>query len=137
MVDGNRNIRSGCLSGLLVGCPKGAQQPAKYWLAQLSSLPPGWRRLVRTAQARWRLGLDCRELKEELGLDHYEGRHWWGWYHHVCLVSMAYAFLRFEQARLEKTPGVTLPMTPKRLRVAIIKLTGGYPWGQTRFTDSS
>ena len=60
------------------------------------------RRLVRLAKARWRIELDYRELKEELGLDHYEGRHWLGWHHHVCLVSLAYAFLRSEQARVQK-----------------------------------
>lgn len=46
--------------------------------------------------------MDYRELKEELGLDHYEGRHWLGWHHHVTLVSMAFAFLRSEQARFKK-----------------------------------
>ena len=46
--------------------------------------------------------LDCRELKEELGLDHYEGRHWLGWHHHFTLVSVACAFLRTEQSRLKK-----------------------------------
>jgi SRSO17 transposase len=54
------------------------------------------------AKSRWRIELDYRELKEELGLDHYEGRHWLGWHHHVCLVSIAYAFLRAEQARIKK-----------------------------------
>jgi SRSO17 transposase len=54
------------------------------------------------AKARWRVELDYRELKEELGLDHYEGRQWLGWHHHVCLVTIAYAFLRAEQARLKK-----------------------------------
>ena len=63
---------------------------------------PGWRHCVRIAKARWRVEQDYRELKEELGLDHYEGRQWWGWHHHVCLVTMAYAFLRSEQARLKK-----------------------------------
>ena len=43
-----------------------------------------------------------RELKEELGLDHYEGRHWLGWHHHVTLVTMAFAFLRTEQSRVKK-----------------------------------
>jgi len=43
-----------------------------------------------------------RELKEELGLDHYEGRHWLGWHHHVTLVSMAFAFLRSEQVQAKK-----------------------------------
>jgi SRSO17 transposase len=46
--------------------------------------------------------MDYRELKEELGLDHYEGRHWLGWHHHVTLVSIAFAFLRSEQARSKK-----------------------------------
>jgi len=46
--------------------------------------------------------MDYRELKEELGLDHYEGRHWLGWHHHVTLVSLAFAFLRSEQARSKK-----------------------------------
>jgi SRSO17 transposase len=87
---------------LLVEWPKESAEPTKYWLAQLGSQTPGLRRLVRIAKARWRVELDYRELKEELGLDHYEGRHWLGWHHHVCLVSIAYAFLRSEQARLKK-----------------------------------
>ncbi|MGH8458853.1 MAG: IS701 family transposase, partial [Nevskiales bacterium] len=88
--------------GLLVEWPKKSQQPAKYWLAQLGQQPVGLRRSVRIAKARWRVELDYRELKEELGLDHHEGRQWLGWHHHVCLVSIACAFLRSEQARLKK-----------------------------------
>jgi SRSO17 transposase len=87
---------------LLVEWPKGSEGPTKYWLAQLGPQPLGLRRLVRIAKARWRVELDYRELKEELGLDHYEGRSWIGWHHHVCLVSIAYAFLRSEQARFKK-----------------------------------
>lgn len=87
---------------LLVEWPQGEPQPTKYWLAHFAPPAPGLRRLVRVAKARWRVELDYRELKEELGLDHYEGRQWLGWHHHVCLVTMAYAFLRAEQARLKK-----------------------------------
>jgi SRSO17 transposase len=87
---------------LLVEWPQESNEPTKYWLAQLGSQPLGLRRLVRIAKARWRVELDYRELKGELGLDHYEGRQWLGWHHHVCLVSIAYAFLRSEQARLKK-----------------------------------
>jgi len=87
---------------LLVEWPMQSTEPTKYWLAQLGAQPVGRRRLVRIAKARWRVEWDYRELKEELGLDHYEGRQWLGWQHHVCLVSMAYAFLRWEQARLKK-----------------------------------
>jgi SRSO17 transposase len=87
---------------MLVEWPKDSEHPTKYWLAQLGSPARELRRLVRLGKARWRVELDYRELKEELGLDHFEGRHWLGWHHHVCLVSIAYAFLRYEQARLKK-----------------------------------
>ncbi|MGH9350843.1 MAG: hypothetical protein ACRD2G_01565 [Terriglobia bacterium] len=90
------------MEGLLVEWPEGAKRPTKYWLAQLGSQSLGLRRFVRVAKARWRIEPDYRELKEELGLDHYEGRQWLGWRHHVCLVTIAYAFLCFEQARLKK-----------------------------------
>jgi SRSO17 transposase len=87
---------------LLIEWPEGAVAPSDYWLAQLGGQSLGLRRLVKTARARWRVEMDYRELKEELGLDHYEGRHWLGWHHHVTLVSMAFAFLRTEQVRAKK-----------------------------------
>lgn len=87
---------------LLIEWPEGAAAPTDYWLAQLGDQPLGLRRLVKIARARWRVELDYRELKEELGLDHYEGRHWLGWHHHVTLVTLAFAFLRTEQARAKK-----------------------------------
>ena len=87
---------------LLVEWPEGEMQSIRYWLAQLGTQPLGLRRFVRIAKARWRIEQDYRELKGEPGLDRYEGRQWLGWHHHVCLVTMAYAFLRFEQARLKK-----------------------------------
>lgn len=87
---------------LLIEWPEGAAAPSDYWLAQLGNQTVGLRRLVKTARARWRVEMDYRELKEELGLDHYEGRHWLGWHHHVTLVSLAFAFLRVEQIRTKK-----------------------------------
>jgi SRSO17 transposase len=90
---------------LLVEWPERETEPTKYWLAQWGPGSPGLRRLVTIAHARWRIEMDYRELKEELGLDHFEGRHWLGWHHHVTLVTLAYAFLRFEQARLKKNFG--------------------------------
>jgi SRSO17 transposase len=87
---------------LLVEWPADKTAPTKYWLAQLGAQPWGLRRLVRTAKARWRIEQDYRELKAELGLDHDEGRQWLGWHHPVCLVTIAYAFLRSEQARFKK-----------------------------------
>lgn len=100
---------------LLIEWPAEEKQPVKYWLARLDSRDstvPGLRRLVRMAHARWRIELDYRELKEELGLDHFEGRHWLGWHHHVTLVTLAYAFLRAEQARLKKNDWCDLTPAP-------------------------
>jgi SRSO17 transposase len=87
---------------LLIEWPKEAEHPLKYWLAQIGPRSPRLRHYVKLARARWRIELDYRELKDELGLDHFEGRHWLGWNHHVTLVTIAYAFLRAEQARRKK-----------------------------------
>lgn len=78
---------------LLVEWPADAAQPAKYFF---SNLPAGTslKRLVATAKSRWWVEHSYRELKDELGLDHFEGRSWRGWNHHVVLVLMAYAFLQ-------------------------------------------
>lgn len=86
----------------LVEWPPTQATPTKYWLADLRGEPLGLRRLVRLAKGRWRIEQDYRELKDELGLDHFEGRSWTGWHHHVTLVSMAYAFLVLERARTKK-----------------------------------
>jgi SRSO17 transposase len=66
----------------------------------LSNLPPTTpiTELVRLAKMRWRIEHEDRELKHGLGLDHFEGRTWRGWHHHVTLVTAAQAFLT--EARL-------------------------------------
>ncbi len=100
---------------LLVEWPKPEKAPTKYWLAWFGTQLPGLRQIVRIARSRWRIELDYRELKEELGLDHYEGRHWLGWHHHVMLVTIAYAFLRAEQLRLKKNFWCDLAPDPEVL----------------------
>jgi len=60
------------------------------------------RRLVRIVKGRWKIEQDYQQLKEELGLDHYEGRNWTGWHHHVTLVMLAHAFLTLEMLRSKK-----------------------------------
>ena len=86
---------------LLIEWPAEAEAPAKYWF---SNLPEeiSLRRLVRLAKLRWRVEQNYQQLKEELGLDHYEGRGWPGWHHHVTLVCLAYAFLLLERQRHKK-----------------------------------
>lgn len=85
---------------LLVEWPEGEAVPTKYWLAWGGGWPEApLGGLAAAAKARWRVELDYRELKDELGLDHFEGRGLLGWQHHVTLVTMAFGFLREEQAR--------------------------------------
>jgi len=86
---------------LLVEWPPGEKEPTKY---SLCDLPAHYtlRRLVRIVKGRWKIEQDYQQLKEELGLDHYEGRNWTGWHHHVTLVMLAHAFLTLEKLRSKK-----------------------------------
>nr|WP_319355014.1 IS701 family transposase [Streptomyces ipomoeae] len=94
---------------LLIEWPAGAGTPTGYWL---SNLPAGTpiADLVRLARVRWRIEHDYRELKHGLGLDHFEGRSWAGWHHHVTLVTAAHAFLT-EQRLAPEVPSPGSPST--------------------------
>ena len=83
---------------LLIEWPEGAAWPTRYWL---STLPPATslKELVHTAKARWRIERDYQELKQEVGLGHYEGRGWRGFHHHASLCIAAYGFLVAERCR--------------------------------------
>ena len=87
---------------LIAEWPPGKPEPIKYWLSDLPTTTSK-RTLIRWAKLRWRIEHDYREVKTGLGLDHYEGRTWQGWHHHVTLVSAAHIFLTLQ--RLDpKTP---------------------------------
>jgi SRSO17 transposase len=77
---------------LLAEWPAGKPEPVKYWLSNLPADTP-LVRLVRLAKLRWRIEHDYRELKQCLGLDHYEGRSYRGLHHHLTCVTVAHAFL--------------------------------------------
>ncbi len=103
---------------LLAEWPAGAEAPSEYWL---SNLPPDTPidELVRLAKVRWRIEHDYRELKHGLGLDHFEGRSWPGWHHHITLVTAAHAFLteqrlapKASQPAAPSTRSSTLSRTP-------------------------
>jgi SRSO17 transposase len=81
---------------LVAEWPDGEAEPVKYWLANLPETTP-LERLVGLAKLRWRVEHDYRELKDAVGLDHFEGRSWQGWHHHVTLVSVAHAFVTLER----------------------------------------
>jgi SRSO17 transposase len=81
---------------LIAEWPDGRDEPTDYWLSNLpADTEP--ERLARLARLRWTIELDYKQLKGELGLDHYEGRSWLGWYHHTALVTAAHGFLTLER----------------------------------------
>ncbi len=101
---------------LLAEWPLDAEHPTKYFF---SNQPPSTsiKHLVRTAKNRWWIEHSDRELKDELGLDHFEGRSWQGWHHHVVLVLLAYAFLQaLRRQRSKKAASLTLPRLRQELQ---------------------
>ena len=83
---------------LLIEWPRSEPEPTKYWL---STVPPHTplRALVKMAKHRWIIERDYQELKQELGLGHFEGRNWRGFHHHATLCIAAYGFLVAERNR--------------------------------------
>ena len=93
-------VRSDCLpprwEWLIIEWPEGTESPSDYWLSNLAASSKR-ERLARLARLRWTIELDYRQLKGELGLDHYEGRSYVGFHHHCALVTCAHAFLTLER----------------------------------------
>jgi SRSO17 transposase len=83
---------------LLIEWPRSESEPTKYWI---STLPPHTplKALVKIAKQRWIIERDYQELKQELGLGHFEGRNWRGFHHHATLCIAAYGFLVAERNR--------------------------------------
>jgi SRSO17 transposase len=97
-----RPCGDGCTAGqpeewLLIEWPKGENEPTKFWL---STLPRNvaFDRLVDITMMRWRIERDYHELKQEVGLGHFEGRGWVGFHHHATMCIAAYGFLISERA---------------------------------------
>jgi SRSO17 transposase len=84
---------------LLIEWPEKEAEPTRYWL---STVPEQVEieDLVSLAKIRWHIERDYQEMKDELGLDHYEGRNWRGFHHHGILCIAAYCFLAAERGRL-------------------------------------
>jgi SRSO17 transposase len=104
--------------------PLGEDGPTKYWLSTLPEAAT-LEELVATARLRWRIERDFEELKQELGLGHFEGRGWRGFHHHASLCVAAYGFLVAERCRFSPPgwrPELEVPERP-----------GGYrPRGSSR-----
>ena len=97
---------------LLIEWSEKSDEPVKFWLSNLDPCRTTWRGLVRKAKGRFRVEQDYREMKREVGLDHFEGRSWQGWYHHVTLVTMAYVFLMLERMGNKKNFWIDVACCP-------------------------
>ncbi len=107
---------------LVIEWPRGDTEPLRYWLSTLPEATP-FTKLVDTIKGRWRIERDYLELKQELGLGHYEGRNWRGFHHHASLCIAAYGFLTLERLRggkknraRFKTPAVPEGFRPRGAR---------------------
>ena len=103
---------------LLIEWPREATEPTKYWLSTLP-IDTKLSDLVRLAKQRWIIERDYQELKQELGLGHYEGRGWRGFHHHATLCIAAYGFLVAERSRFSPSAragrlDLPSPETPRR-----------------------
>ena len=99
---------------LLIEWPEGEPEPTRYFL---STLPAdiSFKKLVAVIKMRWRIERDYRELKQEVGLGHYEGRNWRGFHHHASLCIAAYGFLMLERLSGSKknSPRLETPPVPE------------------------
>jgi SRSO17 transposase len=103
---------------LLVERPEGEKEPTRYWLSTLPATATA-DELVATAKLRWRIERDFEELKQELGLGHFEGRGWRGFHHHAALCIAAYGFLVAERCRFsprDLRPPLSAPGRPAGFR---------------------
>ena len=91
------------------------------------------KRLVYLAKIRWRVERDYQEMKSELGLDHFEGRTWRGFHHHVALVAAAHAFLALTRALFppdefsDEATKLTFPAYRRALQTVLLRLMGHCP----------
>lgn len=92
-----KGLRSEQEIWLICEWPMNEQEPTKFYF---SNLPPSTslKALVRLIKLRWRVERDYQELKQEVGLDHFEGRTWRGFHHHAALCAAAHAFLALQRA---------------------------------------
>ena len=90
---------------LLIEWPKEEAEPTRYWLSTLPE-KTSLKALVKMAKHRWVIERDYEELKQELGLGHYEGRGWRGFHHHATLCIAAYGFLVAERSRFSPSAHV-------------------------------
>lgn len=98
-----------------------AHDERKYYLLNLAATAT-LREMVTLVRGRWLIEQQYRELKDELGIDHFEGRRYRGWAHHTVLTAIAFTFLQLERQRATDEPRPTLPVVRRWVREIIAVL---------------
>lgn len=99
------------------------EEQYKFWFSNLGR-NTSLRQLVRLANIRCWVEQNYREMKKELGMDHYEGRGWQGWHHHITMTMIAYGFLVLEMLRGKKNFWGTLPQVRNEIQMLLSTRTG-------------
>ena len=124
---------------LIVESPETEAEPTKYWL---STLPPdiSFDKLVDAVKLRWRIERDYQDLKQEVGLGHYEGRGWRGFHHHATLCIAAYGFLIAERETIPPSGhplGLPAPAASKHLTFPPVQAPDDPPLRPERHVPNS
>jgi len=123
-----------------VDWPEGHTEPYHLYLAFFKSTPTA-QRYLQLSRGRFAIEQFFRRVKTDLGLDHYEGRSWQGFHHHLVLAAVAYLFVPVIYLRPKKTSGVTWAQVLHAMRPWLVRLIGRGPCcGETfksKFNDST
>jgi len=108
---------------LMVDWPKGDPEAYPYYLMHLHREPTR-ARCLQLSRSRWNIEQYFQRRKDDLGLDHFEGRSWRGFHHHLVMAVLAYLFVVVVFLRAKKTSGVTWEQTLNQMRPWLVKLIG-------------
>jgi Transposase DDE domain len=119
---------------LVVDWPKGAQEPYHCYLAHFHR-QPSKAHCLRLSRSRWHVEQYFQRSKDDLGLDHFEGRSWRGFHHHLVLSAIAYLFILTIYLAAKKTSALTLEKILAMIRPWLLRSTGHCPYCHATFPE--
>ncbi|MEN9631899.1 MAG: hypothetical protein RL077_303 [Verrucomicrobiota bacterium] len=119
---------------LVVDWPADAAEPYHYYLAHLHR-PPTKVRCPTLSRSRWHIEQYFQRAKDDRGFDHFEGRSWTGFHHHLVLSALAYLFILTVHACAKKTSGVTWEKILRGIQPWLVRSTGGCFCRGNKFDD--
>jgi SRSO17 transposase len=120
---------------LVVDWPKGDAEPYHYYLAKFDRQPT--RAIcLKLSRSRWHIEQYFQRSKDDLGFDHYEGRSWRGFHHHLVMSAIAYLFILTVYLRAKKTSGLTWEKSLRAIRPWLLRSTGCCYLCGTKFPEN-